>query len=273
MHLTLGFSPCPNDTYIFDALVHNKIDTHGYTFAYHLHDVESLNLQAQANTYHITKLSFAAAALLQQQYALLPSGAALGKGVGPLLVSNVPHISNDYDNAIAQLQQFQVAIPGMYTTAHFLLKYYATCKLHSVVMPFHVIQDWVLQAPHGSTRLGVLIHENRFTYHQHGLHLVQDLGSYWESLTQLPIPLGGIFIQNALPMHVRQDIGVLIQQSILYANANYTTTLPTFVTKHAQEMATSVQWQHIKLYVNEHSITLNNEAMQAIDMLYSLMQA
>jgi 1,4-dihydroxy-6-naphthoate synthase len=266
LELTLGFSPCPNDTFIFDALVHQKINTKGYTFNFSMDDVETLNQYALQGKLDITKMSFAASCYTQQKYYLLQSGAALGKGVGPLLISKMP-IDLSQLNTIKNVQ---IALPGEKTTAHFLCKYFAPHLNNKIFIPFNEIEDWVLHNDEEYKRLGVIIHENRFTYQTKGLHLVQDLGAYWEQKTTLPIPLGGIFIKSSFSQKIKAEIDALIKESLEYAFKNYTTELPSFVKNNAQEMSENVMWQHIKLYVNEYSLQLNEEALQAIELMKKL---
>jgi 1,4-dihydroxy-6-naphthoate synthase len=264
LQLNLAFSPCPNDTFIFDALVHQKIDTKEYTFTYALEDVETLNQWASQNKMDITKISFAASCFLQKEYALLQSGAALGKGVGPLLISNKPSTNN--------LNNIKIAIPGEKTTAHFLFNYYGKIIGEKIFMPFHEIENWVLNEKADEKRLGVIIHENRFTYQEKGLHLIQDLGAYWEGQTSLPIPLGGIFIKSSLPQKVKEEVDLLIQESVQYAFNNYTNSLPIFVTNNAQEMNETIMWQHIKLYVNNYSVALGEDGQKAIELMRKLLE-
>jgi 1,4-dihydroxy-6-naphthoate synthase len=265
LEITLGFSPCPNDTFIFDALVHQKIDTKDYQFTYVLEDVETLNEWAFQDKLDITKMSFAASFYLQQQYDLLQSGAALGNGVGPLLIANGP---------VEYLQnpKVVVALPGEKTTAHFLLNYAYPFIKQKVFMPFNEIEDWVLTKTKNEIRVGVIIHENRFTYQAKGLDCITDLGTYWETQTGLPIPLGGIFIKNKFDSKTKQDIASLIKQSVEYAFKNYTDILPPFVAEHAQEMSEAIMWQHIKLYVTDDSIQLSSKGLEAITQMRNLLQ-
>ncbi len=266
MKLTLGFSPCPNDTYIFDSLVHQKIDTNGYTFNYQLEDVETLNQYALQQKLDITKMSFAASCYTQHNYNLLQSGAALGKGVGPLLISKTLISLSD----LKTNPNIQIALPGEKTTAHFLSNYFVPKLKNKIFIPFNDIENWVLQNDDKNIRLGVIIHENRFTYKNKGLQLVQDLGAYWESQTNLPIPLGGIFIKSSYSEKVKNDIDRLIKKSLNYAFENYTTTLPDFVKNNAQEMSEAIMWQHIKLYVNDNSLQINKDGLRAIELMKKL---
>jgi 1,4-dihydroxy-6-naphthoate synthase len=256
MKLTLGFSPCPNDTFIFDALVHKKIDTGGFDVDVMLEDVETLNQWASVGKLDITKMSFAASCFVQDSYQLLQSGAALGFGVGPLLISNRPI-------TLSEAKNIKIAIPGERTTAHFLFNYFNQANGEKIFMPFHAIEQWVLNEASNETRLGVIIHESRFTYQQKGLYQLQDLGTYWEQKTGLPIPLGGIFMRKNFPAGVMAAVDQLIRASIEYAFTNYTTSLPPFVTSNAQEMSEEVMWQHIKLYVNDYSLDIGSKGLAA----------
>lgn len=254
MKISLAFSPCPNDTFIFDGLVNHKIDTKGLDFDVHLEDVQTLNKWALQQTLDITKISYGVYPLVANNYNLLQSGGALGKGVGPLLIAK---------NAAIDLSNCCIAIPGENTTAHFLFSLaYPNC-VNKKFMPFNEIENWLLQ---NNNVAGVIIHENRFTYQQKGLQKIKDLGEYWETTTQLPIPLGGIVVHKRVNEDLIKTIDALIKQSIEFAFANYP-TLSTYVTQHAQEMSQDVMRQHIDLYVNNYSLQLGNDGMQAVDKL------
>jgi 1,4-dihydroxy-6-naphthoate synthase len=261
MKLTLGFSPCPNDTFILDALVNRKIDTEGLEFDAVLEDVQTLNGWAAEGKLDISKLSFPALFNRADEYSILNAGAALGKGVGPLLIAKkmvgVPDISH-----------CKIAIPGENTTANFLLRYAFPQVKNGVPMLFSSIEDAVLN---GEVDLGVIIHENRFTYHQKGLHKICDLGEVWESREGLPIPLGCIAIKRNLPVAIQTKVDSLIKRSLQYAFESYP-TLSSYVSKHAQEMDEEVMRKHIELYVNDYSIDLGEEGKQAIQKLYSVHQ-
>jgi len=257
--LSLGFSPCPNDTFIFDALVHDKIE-HDYQFDVKLADVEELNNMAFKSTLDITKLSFHAWAYMMDDYQMLPSGAALGFGVGPLLISKRPL-------TLSELESGKIAIPGKWTTANFLMRHaYPTC-LNKQEYLFSDIEKAVLEE---DCIAGVIIHENRFTYHERGLKLIQDLGQAWEDKTQMAIPLGGIAIKRSLPESVKQDIAQLIRQSIQHAGA-HPESAAGYIKEHAQEMSPEVIQKHIDLYVNAYSLDLADKGRLAINaMLDSL---
>lgn len=259
MELTLGFSPCPNDTFIFDALVNNKMNTGGLRFSTRLEDVETLNQWAMQGKLHITKLSFAAGLKVADQYRLLNSGSALGRGCGPLLIAR---------EAIApeRIKDITVAIPGENTTANLLFRIAYPGAARKKIMLFSDIENAVLS---GEVDAGVIIHENRFTYQQKGLVKLTDLGEYWETLTGQPIPLGGIFIRKDVPEAVQQLVDALIHQSLQKAFAAYPSLSP-YVKEHAQEMDEQVMRQHIDLYVNEFSLNLGEEGRTAIEKLKSM---
>lgn len=256
MKLTIGFSPCPNDTFIFDALINRKIDTEGVEFDLRLEDVETLNESAFQGKLDITKLSFNTLLQVTGEYKLLHAGSALGKNCGPLLIamSQIP---------AGEIPQHSIAIPGVNTTANLLLGFAFPDAIRKTPMLFSEIEDAVLS---GKTDIGLIIHENRFTYQQRGLLKIIDLGEYWEEQTGCPIPLGGIAIHKRLDTSLRQTIDRLIRQSVEYAFARYP-QLPPFVTDHAQEMDEKVMRQHIDLYVNEYSLDLGEGGMHAIQIM------
>ena len=256
--LTIGFSPCPNDTFIFDALVNKKIDSAGLLFEPVLEDVETLNQWAIEGKLDITKLSFPALFLSMDNYALLNAGSALGKGVGPLLISK-------HDPASAGPNS-TIAIPGINTTANLLLSFAFPKATKKIPMIFSVIEDAVLDE---KTELGVIIHENRFTYRQRGLHKVLDLGEYWEEKTQMPIPLGGIAVKRVIDKPTSMQVETLIRKSLEYAFANYP-SLPDYVKEHSQAMKENVMRQHIDLYVNNFSLDLGLPGREAIEKLFEV---
>lgn len=256
--LTLGFSPCPNDCFIFDAMIHNKINTEGLEFEVIMDDVESLNKKAFEGNIDITKLSYHAYAHLTDKYVLLDAGSALGKGCGPLLVSGSEFRVSSLD------QNTRIAIPGKLTTANFLFSLaYPQCT-NKTEMVFSEIEDAVLS---GKVEGGVIIHENRFTYEQKGLKKIIDLGEFWEEKTKLPIPLGGIVIQRNWVDAIKQKVNRIIRKSVEYAFANPKSSLP-FVKQHAQEMSEEVMYKHIDLYVNNYSVDLGPEGKKAINRLF-----
>ncbi|MET0466748.1 MAG: 1,4-dihydroxy-6-naphthoate synthase, partial [Chitinophagaceae bacterium] len=258
MKLTLGFSPCPNDTFIFDALVNKKIDTEGLEFEASLEDVETLNQWALQGKLDITKLSFPAFFQSLDEYILLNSGSALGKGVGPLLITNDdPAV---YDSGIGDTS---IALPGVNTTANLLFSFAYPEATNKKFMIFSDIENAVVNRESG---LGVIIHENRFTYQDKGLKKVKDLGEYWEEKMKAPIPLGGIAISQSVKRGVAQKVDELIRKSLDYAFANYP-EVTDYVKAHAQAMSEEVMRQHIDLYVNNYSLALGEEGKRAITTL------
>ena len=253
---SLGFSPCPNDTFIFDALVNRKIDTCGYEFEVILEDVQTLNRWALEKKLDISKISYGVWPLLKNEYTLLEAGGALGKGVGPLLISKNNILLNDIEN-------LNIAIPGEQTTAHLLFSMAFPKAKKKKFMIFSQIENAVLN---DEADCGVIIHENRFTYLQKGLVKQMDLGEFWEQKTKSPIPLGGIVIKNEYSVSEGAIINRLIRESIEYAERNYP-VLSDYVTRHSQEMQESVMRQHIDLYVNQFSLSLGEEGHHAVDVL------
>ena len=267
MKLTLGFSPCPNDTFIFDALVNKKIDTQGIDFDVRLEDVETLNQLALKNTLDITKISYGVLPLLLENYLVLNSGSALGTGVGPLLIShhqtsplggglgNFTNIEKYIDNCL-------VAIPGENTTAHILFTIAFPQAKNKIFLRYNELEDFVLSSKDKNVA-GVIIHENRFTYQQRGLVKIIDLGEFWEQKTQSPIPLGGIVAKRSIDTILLKKIDSLIKQSIEYSFSNYP-NITEYVCEHSQEMEEDVMRKHIDLYVNDYSINLGNKGQNAI---------
>jgi len=261
MKLTLGFSPCPNDTFIFDALVNKKIDTGGLEVKAVMEDVETLNQWALQGKLDITKLSFPAFFQSMDTYTLLNAGSALGKGVGPLLIARKGfQLTHEKTDAINELS---IALPGINTTAHLLFSYAWPNAQNKNFMIFSAIEDAVV---YGKTELGVIIHENRFTYQQKGLIKITDLGDYWEQQTGNPIPLGGIVIKKNFPVDLQRKIDELIKKSIEYAFSNYP-VLNDYIRSHAQEMSEDVMRKHIDLYVNDYSLDLGPKGRDAVNKL------
>lgn len=266
MKLSLGFSPCPNDTFIFDALIHHKIDTEGLTFEVFFDDVETLNQKAFRSELDITKLSYYAFAHVAEKYALLDSGSALGFGVGPLLISKMEFIPTDLTppSGNRKARDLIVGIPGKYTTANFLLSLAYPSLTHKTEMVFSEIENALLA---GEIDLGLIIHENRFTYQDKGLKKVIDLGDYWEQQTGCAIPLGGIAINRNLPLPIQQQLNRILKRSVEFAFAHPKSGLD-FIRSHAQEMSEEVMYKHIELYVNSHSLALGNDGKKAIRLLF-----
>jgi 1,4-dihydroxy-6-naphthoate synthase len=259
MKLTLGFSPCPNDTFIFDALVNKKIDTEDLEFEPVLEDVQTLNAWAAEGKLEVTKLSFPALFNATKTYAILNAGSALGNGVGPLLIAKQMIDVDAIDSC-------RSAIPGENTTANFLLSYVFPQAKNKEALLFSSIEDAVCD---GSVDLGVIIHENRFTYQQKGLHKICDLGEMWEQREALPIPLGCIAVKRNLPVNVQQKVDRLIKKSITYAFSQGE-ELSSYVIEHAQAMEEDVMRKHIALYVNDYTVDLGEGGRKAIQKLHEV---
>ena len=261
MKLTLGFSPCPNDTFIFDALVNKKIDTGEFEFETVLADVETLNQWALEGKLDITKLSFPAFFKSLEHYTLLNAGTAAGKGVGPLLISDAAHeITGE------EINQASVALPGANTTANLLFTLAYPDAKDKKFMVFSAIEDALVNK---ETDLGVIIHESRFTYEQKGLHKVTDLGEYWEKRMELPLPLGGIAINQSVKRSVALKVNELIRQSVEFALKNYP-QVPDYVKQHSQELSEDVMRRHIDLYVNNYTLDLGDDGKLAIESLHQV---
>jgi 1,4-dihydroxy-6-naphthoate synthase len=259
MTLTLGFSPCPNDCFMFDALVHERIDLEGLQFAIVMEDVEALNRRAFSRTIDVTKLSYHAFAHCADAFALLDAGSALGRGCGPLLISSRPIAADEVARG-----DVRIAIPGEYTTANFLLSLAFPAARRKSPLVFSEIERAVLE---GRFDAGLIIHENRFTYAARGLRKIIDLGEFWESTTGAAIPLGGIVVDRSLPADVQQRMNRVMRRSVEYAFAHPEASR-AFVRAHAQEMSEDVMRQHIDLYVNEYSIDLGPDGRRAVAVLF-----
>lgn len=263
MKLTLGFSPCPNDTFIFDALIHSKIDTEGLEFKVVFDDVETLNQKALIQELDITKLSYHAYAYVLENYVLLNSGSALGFGVGPLLICRDERFL-DAAYLLKNIAELNIGIPGKYTTANFLLSLAYPEAKKKTELVFSEIENALIS---DQIDMGLIIHENRFTYQDKGLHKIMDLGEFWEDLTSKPIPLGGIMIRRSLPEDVKQKVNRVIRRSVEFAFANPKSGLE-FIRSHSQEMSEEVMYKHIDLYVNKYSIDLGDEGREAVSALF-----
>ncbi len=280
MKISLGFSPCPNDTFIFDALIHQKIDTEGLSFDVVFDDVETLNQKAFRAELDITKLSFHAYAYLTEKYVLLHAGSALGFGVGPLLIcNNEDYISADLlanlrpptldlqpqtSDFSPQTSNLRIGIPGKYTTANFLLSLAFPEAKNKIEMKFFEIESALLNH---QIDMGVIIHENRFTYQEKGLKKIIDLGQFWEDLTQGPIPLGGIMVKRELPENVKQKVNRIIKRSVQYA-FDHPESGMDFICSLSQEMSKEVINKHIELYVNKFSIDLGEVGRNAVQTFF-----
>ena len=254
MQLTLGFSPCPNDTFIFDALVNKKIDTEGFDFEVVLDDVQTLNTWALEGRLDMSKISYGVLPLIMNEYVMLNSGGALGQGVGPLLIAK-----NEIKD-LSIVDHFSIAVPGVNTTANMLFSFAFPNAKNKKFFVFDRIMDAVLNE---EVDAGVIIHESRFTYMDRGLINLMDLGDYWEQQTDAPIPLGGIIIKRSFDMGVQQKLQRLIKLSIEYSLKNYP-EISSYVSAHSHELSEDVMRKHIDLYVNNFSIDLKDKGRDAV---------
>jgi len=259
MKLKLGFSPCPNDTFIFDAMVHGRIDTEGLEFDFFLSDVEELNRKAMCSEVDITKMSFHAYAYAAQNYQILDAGSALGYRNGPLLISSRIIGPSELDEA-------RIAIPGKYTTANLLFSILWPDATKKTEFIFSEIEDALLE---NKVDAGLIIHETRFTYFKRGFHKIADLGEYWEKLTGLPIPLGTIVINRNIPHDVAMKVNRIIRRSLEYAYHD-SFACYDFVSSNAKDMDSTVMNNYIKLFVNEYTIDLGDRAKDAIKELFRM---
>ncbi|MBI4486789.1 MAG: 1,4-dihydroxy-6-naphthoate synthase [Acidobacteria bacterium] len=259
MKLSLGFSPCPNDCFMFDAIVNRRIDLEGLEFSLLLADVEALNQASLAGDTDVTKLSYHAYAHCAGTYVLLDAGSALGRNCGPLLISK---------RAIPQGEvasgALRIATPGRFTTAQFLLGLAFPNARNTTPLVFSAIEAALLNEEFDA---GLIIHENRFTYEAKGLKKIIDLGEFWERETGAPIPLGGIAIRRSLPDEVKHRVNRVLRRSVEYAFGNRAASLP-FVREHAQEMSEEVMYRHIDLYVNDYSRDLGADGKRAVKLLF-----
>ena len=261
--LTLGYSPCPNDTFIFYALVHGKINTGDLQFREILEDVESLNIMARKAALDITKVSFHALGYLREDYCLLRAGVALGKGCGPLVVART-------DCTMQNLRGLKIAIPGSLTTAFLLLQLYCPDFRNNIkVLPFNQIIDAVKT---GAADAGLIIHESRFTYQKAGLKKIIDLGEWWEETTGLPIPLGGIIARRNLGPEIIKKINKYLRASIEYAFSNRQEP-QVYIKQHSQELNDEVIEKHIELYVNNYSLDIGDDGLLAAEELFRQAEA
>ena len=263
MEFEIGLSPCPNDTFMFCAMLEGLVDTHGITFIPVMKDVQELNKLALNDGIDITKLSFYTYCQVKDNYNLLDSGSALGRGVGPLLVTLA---KSEFNMEVPLPSNVTVAIPGKDTTANFLFSYFQHDEVAKKFMIFNEIEGAIINE---LVDCGVIIHENRFTYEAKGLKKIIDLGDYWENKTGNAIPLGGIVIKKEIDISTQHTIDALIKESIEYAFSNYP-LLNDYIRSHAQEMSEPVMRQHIDLYVNEYSLDLGDMGKNAILKLLNL---
>jgi len=260
--LTIGYSPCPNDTFIFYALTHGRVQVQGISFREQLEDVETLNQMALEGSLDITKISYHALGHLREKYVLLRSGSALGRGCGPLIVAKP-------GTSIADLGKGSIAIPGRLTTAFLLLRIFDPAIRNTPVMTFDRIMNAVSR---GEVTAGLIIHESRFTYPRYNLEKLIDLGEWWEQYTGLPIPLGGILGKRTLGRDVLLRVEEGIRQSLRYAQ-QHTTEVMAYCKQHSQEMDENVMKEHIGLYVNDFSLDLGEEGLAAVRRLLDEAQA
>ena len=261
MKLTLGFSPCPNDTFIFEAMVHGRVDTEGLEFDWFLADVEELNRRAIEGSVDITKMSFHAYARAASGYLILDAGSALGHNNGPLVISKRKLLPDELENSL-------IAIPGRYTTANLLFSIFWPGAKHKREYLFSDIPGVLLS---GEADAGLIIHETRFTYKTMGLQLVADTGKMWEDFSGLPVPLGAIVVSRSVDEEIAARVNRSIRRSIEYAYENPLKSVE-FIRKNAAVTDPEVTREHIKLYVNNFSLSLGEEGRQAIVRLYSVAQ-
>ncbi len=255
--ITLGFSTCPNDTFIFDAMIHQKVDTEGLDFEVIMGDVEELNTKALNNELDVTKISYHAFSKIEKNYLLLDSGSALGYKNGPLLISK-HRIYPD------EVKDIKIAIPGFNTTANLLLSIAFPDAKNKKEYLFSDIEEAVLD---GEVDAGLIIHENRFTYENKGLKKIIDLGDYWEKETGLPIPLGGIAVNRNLDKEIQLKVNRILKRSVEFAFENPKSAYP-FIKQYAQEMDEDVMYKHIELYVNDFTRELGEKGREAVKALY-----
>ncbi len=259
MKLTLGFSPCPNDTFIFDAMVHGRIDTEGLEFDYFLADVEELNRRALSSEVDITKVSYHAYSYIAKDYLILDSGSALGHGNGPLLISRK-------EIPLSELTNSRIAIPGKLTTANLLFSIAWPDAKNKSEYLFSDIPDVLLR---DEADAGLIIHETRFTYDRKGLIRLADMGEFWEKLTGMPIPLGAIVIKKNIPRETALKVNRIVRASLEYAFKDSFASF-RFVSEHANDMDSTVMNNHIKLFVNDFTLNLGLKGREAINVLFSI---
>lgn len=260
--LTIGYSPCPNDTFIFYALVHGKVKVPGVSFREQLEDVETLNRMALEGRLDFTKISYHALGHLREQYALLRSGGALGRGCGPLVVARP-------GTKLADLKNGFIAVPGKLTTAYLLLRLFDPTIKNVTIMTFDRIMDAVST---GEAIAGLIIHESRFTYPLYKLEKLLDLGEWWEQYSGLPIPLGGILGKRSLGRDKLLAVEEGIRSSLQYART-HTDEVMDYCRQHSQEMDEVVMKSHIDLYVNDFSLNLGQEGLKAVWKLFAEAEA
>jgi 1,4-dihydroxy-6-naphthoate synthase len=257
MNLSLAFSTCPNDTFIFDAIVNKRIDLGSLSFSLSLADIDVLNAMAEKGEPDIVKVSYATYPFISESYQMLTSGSALGKGVGPLVISKRKIYPDELPHA-------KIAIPGSRTTANLLFSIFYPTSINKKVYLFSDIEEAILS---NEVDAGVIIHENRFTYQLKGLQRIVDLGELWEKSTNLPIPLGGIAVKRSLPFEIKMKVQQIVKNSVEYAQANPNDS-KKFISQHAQELDSATIQKHIDLYVNSYSVDLGQKGIEAILALW-----
>jgi 1,4-dihydroxy-6-naphthoate synthase len=258
MQISLAYSPCPNDTYIFEAIANHKV-AQDIQYSISLADVQELNMSALDNKFDVSKISFATYPLIAADYQILDAGSALGFNCGPMLIAKENYTPDDQ-----QINRLNIGIPGKLTTANLLLSIAYPHAIQKKEMLFSDIEDAILN---NKIDAGLIIHENRFTYESKGLKKIIDLGEYWQENFHFPIPLGCIVVKRSLPEIVKKNINEQIKQSILYAKTDIQSAMP-YIRENAQEMNEDVMMQHIKLYVNDFSLSLGEVGKSAINFLF-----
>ncbi len=256
--IRLGFSSCPNDTYIFCGIATGAVDT-SLDFEIVMDDVEALNKLVSQKKLHVSKVSVATLGIVNYGYRLLKTGGAMGMGCGPMIVSRPGFRHED-------LFSCRIAIPGEMTTAHLLLSLYFGTRPKVDVTRFDKIMPLINA---GICDAGVVIHEGRFTYQDYGLECIMDLGQWWEETTGLPVPLGGIVVDETFDKETCSEIVKTIRQSILYGRENQDKVLE-FVRQYAQEMDEDVMMKHIELYVNDYTYDMGEKGVESILTLLSM---
>jgi 1,4-dihydroxy-6-naphthoate synthase len=258
MEFLLGHSPDPDDAFMFYALAENKIDTRGHSFHHTLQDIETLNQRAARGELHVSAVSIHAYAYLTDRYALLPCGASMGDGYGPMLVSTVEAPRNP-DQMRDWLSKKLVAVPGLRTSAYLALKLFGV-PVETVVVPFDEIFDYVRA---GKAEVGLLIHEGQLTYAQEGFHLILDLGQWWKTETGLPLPLGGNVIRKDIPPDIRKEVSEILKESIRYGLENRLAGI-----KHSMPLARGLDLKQadkfIGMYVNDYTLDYGESGREAI---------
>jgi 1,4-dihydroxy-6-naphthoate synthase len=258
MEFLLGHSPDPDDAFMFYALAENKIDTRGHSFHHILQDIETLNQRAARGELHISAVSIHAYAYLTERYALLPCGASMGDGYGPMLVSTIEP-PREADEIRDWLSKKLVAVPGLRTSAYLALKLFGV-PVETVVVPFDQIFDYVRA---GKAEVGLLIHEGQLTYAQEGFHLILDLGQWWKAETGLPLPLGGNVIRKDIPPAVRKEVSEILMESIRYGLENRLAGI-----KHSMPLARGLDLKQadkfIGMYVNDYTLDYGDTGREAI---------